>query len=202
MLTDMQQELLDSFSEVGAIGQDLAEKINAWNGANMDEDNPICVIGQEMSGDTVVSCYTENGIEESVVCKMLEDIGYSASEESDDTVVYDIEVKKSKDVSDWLNDFLVKCIEVSERYPSFVGAIELLAGNSLRKEEVRIVIPSNVDIRKLPSRDIRKAVFMNFLKDVREVAQKYSMIDEAFCFCASKNEFLVMLHPYRAKKQP
>ena len=64
------------------------------------------------------------------------------------------------------------------------------------------MIPSNVDIRKLPSRDIRKSVFMNFLKDVREVAQKYSMIDEAFCFCASKNEFLVMLHPYRAKKQP
>lgn len=62
------------------------------------------------------------------------------------------------------------------------------------------MIPSNVDIRKLPARDIRKSVFMDFLKNLRVEAAHYSMIDEAFCFCSKKNEFLVLLHPYKNKK--
>jgi hypothetical protein len=95
----------------------------------------------------------------------------------------------------------VRCIAVSDRYPKFVKGIELLAGNTIRKEEVRIVIPSNVDVRKLPARDIRKAVFMNFLREIREEARPYSMVDEAFCFCARKMEFWVMLRPLVANAE-
>ena len=109
-------------------------------------------------------------------------------------------IKKNKDVSEWLNEFLLKCMDIAERYPNLVGDVGLRAGNSQRKEEVRISIPSDVDIRKMSSRDNRKMAFMNFLKDIREEAHKYSMIDEAFCFCAQKREFLVLLHPYNNSK--
>lgn len=200
MLSKTDEELLESFSEVRVIGEDLADQINAWNEVHLDEGNSVSTITQDMSGDTVVSCYTENGEEEEVVCNMLKGIGYSEPEDSDDSVVNEIDIKKGNDVSDWLNEFLVKCIEVSTKYPDFVKEIQLLEGNSQRKEEVRIVIPSNVDIRKLPARDIRKSVFMDFLKNLRVEAAHYSMIDEAFCFCSKKNEFLVLLHPYKNKK--
>lgn len=200
MLSDAEQELLGAFSEVRVIGQDMADRINTWNEANLDEDNTVSVITQDMSGDTVISSYTEHGEEESTIVKMLISIGYSETEESDDTVVKETEIKKNKDISDWLNEFLLKCMEVAEKYPNLIGAIELLAGNSQRKEGVRISIPSDVDIRKLPSKDNRKMAFMSFLKDIREESRKYSMIDEAFCFCSKKNEFLVVLHPYKNGK--
>ena len=196
MLSDSQQELIEAFSEVRVVGQEFADKANVWNDTNLDEDNHVCRITQDMSGDTVVACYTEDGIEEDTVCQMLDAVGFTAPEESDDAVIPEEEIKQGRNISEGLNEFLVKSIAISEKYAPFIKDIELQEGNHLRREEVRIVIPAEKDIRKLPAQDPCKSKFMHFLQDIREIASQYSMTDEAFCFCRNKNEFYIILHPY------
>ena len=192
-LSDSQIELIDSFSEVRAIGLEIAEKINSWNESNLDIDKSFGVITQDMSGDSIVLNYTEHGFDEEDVYNMLKGIGFSIQEDSDDAV--EVDVKKPKDINERLNEFLLRCIEVSNTYPYFVKENELLPGNHARKDEVRIVISSESDFRKLPSQNARKILFMHFLKDIREVSSQFSMLDEAMCFCNSKNEFWIVLKP-------
>ena len=192
-LSDSQMELIDSFSEVRAIGLEIAEKINSWNESNLDIDKSFGVITQDMSGDSIVLNYTEHGFDEEDVYNMLKGIGFSIQEDSDDAV--EVDVKKPKDINERLNEFLLRCSEVSNTYPYFVKEIELLPGNHARKDEVRIVISSEIDFRKLPSQNARKILFMHFLKDIREVSSHFSMLDEAMCFCNSKNEFWIVLKP-------
>ena len=199
MLSDKQLELLENFSELRSIGQEIADSINAWNEANIDEDKCPEAMTQDMSGDAVVVSYTEKGFDDSDVVKMLKGIDFILPEESDDTVESDI--KKSKDVDEYLNDFLIQCIEISNFYPYFVKNIELQSGNSQRKEEVRIIIPTDTDFRKLPHSNARKIMFMHFLKDIREKAAQYSMLDEALCFCSNRQEFLLIFKPL-AKQNP
>ena len=193
MLSDEQLELLENFSELRSIGQELADGINAWNEANLDEDKSLGLMTQDMSGDAVVVSYTENGFEDSDVVKMLTDIDFKVTDESDDAV--DSGIKKPKDVDEHLNGFLIQCIETSRKYPYFVKTIEMQPGDSQHKEEVRIVIPTDTDFRKLSHKDARKIMFMHFLKDIREKAAQFSMLDEALWFCSSKQEFVLILKP-------
>ena len=193
MLSDKQLELLENFSELRSIGQELADRINNWNESNLDEYKSLEPMTQDMSGDAVVVVYTENGYDDSDVAKMLQEIEFTLQEESDDTMEGDS--TPPKDVDEHLNNFLLHCIEVSNAYPYFIKNIELQSGNSQRKEEVRIIIPTDTDFRKLPHSNARKIMFMHFLKDIREKAAQYSMLDEALCFCSSKQEFLLIFKP-------
>lgn len=198
MLSNDEQETIDAFVELRSIGQELADRISEWNEDNIDEANSLIPITSEMSGDAVVLNYTEHAIGEDIVIKMLSDIGFSPVEESDDTLEAD--VKKSNDVAEWLNEFIYRCIEVSQSYPNLVKAIALQPGNNQRKDEVRIVIPTDVDLRKLSCKDARKIMFMHFLKDIRAHAAKYSMLDEAFCFNAMNKDFTMILRPLSRAK--
>ena len=193
MPSNPNQDLLDGFAEMPFVGQELAAKITAWNEANLDEENRLAKILPDMSGEEVVIKYTENGFEEKEVTRMLHDVGYTLQEESDDTIVP--EPPKGNEVDEHLNAFLSECVEVAQAFPCFVKGISLQEGTSERKEEVRIVIPSNEDLRKLPSTNARKILFMHFLKNIREKAVHHSMIDEAFCFSQSRREFMIILKP-------
>ena len=198
MRSNDQQELLEAFSELRSVGQELADKINEWNEINIDEDNSVDSVIQDMSGESVMILYTERGYPEKVIVKMLRAIGFVANEESDDTVEPDCPAVK--DVDEYLNNFLMECIEVANAYPYFVKKIELQPGNEQRKVEIRIIIPNDTDFRKLPYTNARKIMFMHFLKDIRERAQKYSMLDEALCFCEARKEFLLILKPLSRQK--
>ena len=61
MQYDGKQELVEAFSEVKVIGLDLATRFNEWNENNLDDGKSIEPITQDMSGDSVVMLYTENG---------------------------------------------------------------------------------------------------------------------------------------------
>ena len=184
MLSKEQTELIEAFSEQRAIGQDLAAKFNDWNENNLDDDKTIDPITQDMSGDSVVMQYTENGFTEEEVAQIISNVGFSVPEESDDTI--EVDEKTIKSVDERLSDFLSNCIATSNSYPYFVRKIELQSGCETDKEEVRIILPADIDFRKLPYTDAKKVMFMHFLKDIREVEKKYSMIDETMCFCARK----------------
>ena len=199
MPSNPNQDFLDGFAETPSIGQELADKINAWNEANYDEDKCLEKILSNMSGEEVIIKYTENGLDEKEVIRMLHDVGYSLQEDSDDTIAP--EPNSSNDIDEHLNTFLFECIEVANSYPSFVKGISLREGTAERKEEVRIVIPSNEDLRKLSATNARKIMFMHFLKDIREKAAHHSMIDEAFCFSQTRQEFLIILKPLAQPKR-
>ena len=198
MLSEEQLELIENFSELRSIGQELADRITLWNDTHLDEENCPENITQDMSGDAIAVLYTEKGFDDSDIVKMLQDIEFRIIEESDDTLETDI--KTNYDVDESLNSFLMQCIEVSNAYPCFVKKIELQPGNPQRKEEVRIIIPSDSDFRKLSHTDAKKIMFMHFLKDIREKATKYSMLDEAMCFCSRRQEFLIVLKPLAMQK--
>ena len=199
MSSNSDQELLDGFVELRSVGQEMADKINAWNEANLDEEKCLEQTTSNMSGEEVVITYTENGYAEKDVVRMLRDIGFTLAEDSDDTM--ETEPKKGNDVDEHLNTFLQECIEVAHSYPYFVKGIALQEGNSQRKEEVRIVIPATEDLRKLPSTNAKKIMFMHFLKDIREKAVHHSMIDEAFCICLKRQEFIFILKPLAMPKR-
>jgi hypothetical protein len=99
-----------------------------------------------------------------------------------------------------LSDFLSDCIATVNAYPYFVKGIELQQGCEQRREEVRIVLPSDIDFRTLPHSNAKKIMFMHFLKDIREVEQKHAMIDESMCFCANKKEFWLIIKSLAKKK--
>lgn len=191
MLSEEQQELLDAFSEIRTIGGELAEKINEWNENNIEEEKDFPVIQPEMSGDSVIILYTENGVEESEIIKMLISVGFSISTEAEDKIGDDD--KNCREINEYLNEFLSKCIETAQLYPYFIKEIKIHPGNTERKDEVRIIIPSNADFRKLPHTDARKIMFMHFLKDIREQSIIYSMMDESLCFCSHNSEFIIIL---------
>lgn len=199
MQYEEQQELLEAFSELRAIGQDLAAKFNDWNENNLDDDKSIAPIMQDMSGDSVVMQYTENGFTEGDVAQIIASVGFSVPEESDDTI--GIEEKTIKSVDEHLSDFLSDCIAIANSYPYFVKDIELQSGCEKDKDEVRIILPSDNDFRKLPHINAKKVMFMHFLKDIREVERKHSMIDESMCFCAHKQEFWIIIRSLTRKRK-
>ena len=193
MQSNREQDLLEAFAELRAIGQDIADKLNSWNDNHLDEDKVFPDVIQEMSGDSIIVAYTEIGFSEDDIVHMLDSIGFCSQEDSDDEV--EDCIRNPNDVDEKMNSFLEQCIEVSNSYPYFVKAIEFNAGTHQTKDEVKIVIPSDVDIRKLPCTNARKIMFMHFLKDIREKAAHFSMIDEALCFCLKKQEFWILLRP-------
>ena len=115
-------------------------------------------------------------------------------EESDDTIEDD--EKPIHSVDEHLSSFLADCISASHSYPCFVKEIELQSGCEQNTAAVRIVLPSEVDFRKLPHTNAQKVMFMHFLKDIREVEKKHLMIDESMCFCSHKKEFWIILKSF------
>lgn len=199
MLSKEQTELIESFSEIAAIGQDFAAKFTEWNENNLDGGDGIAItITPDMSGESVIMSYTENGFSDEKVSQILSTVGYIVSEESDDTIGGDDNLVKS--VDEHLSDFLSDCIEVVHAYPYFAKGIELKSGCEHRQEEIRITLPTDSDFRKLPHTNAKKIMFMHFLKDIREVEQKHSMIDESMCFCTNKKEFWIIIKSLAKKK--
>lgn len=198
MQSDEQQELVEAFSELRSIGHDFADKFNEWNESNLDDDKDMEPITQDMSGDSVILHYTEIGYSEDKIAQIIKKTGFSIPEESDDMI--GIEVATIQSVDEHLNDFLSECIETANVYPYFVKEIKLQSGCEGKKEEVRIIIPTDADFRKLPHNNARKIMFMHFLKDIRDVEIKYSMIDESLCYCANKQEFWIIIKSLPRKK--
>lgn len=190
-------DLIEAFSEVKMIGRELAEKINEWNENELDDANVIGDITPDASGDAVVLRYTEHNYNESIVGRMLRNIGFTWQEDLDDRM--ESELHEINNIGENVNNFLEQCIAVSNAYPYFVKKIELQSGNAQRREEVRIIIPSDSDFRKMSSTQARKVLFMHFLKDIREQSTRFDMIDETLCFCPNRKEFLIVFRPLPKK---
>ena len=171
----------------------MATKINEWNENVLDDDNFISTITQDMSGDSVLMMYTENGFEEDTISRMLTDIGFSVQEDTDDII--DTETPGNVAIDERLNAFLADCVEVSHAYPYFVKRIDFNPANQQSQLEIRIVLPANTDFRKLPHSDANKIMFMHFLKDLREKEKKFSMSDETLWFCGKMKEFWIIIRP-------
>ena len=105
MLSEIQQERLEAFSELHSIGMEYADRINSWIENNVDDCKLSEPISQDMSGDAVLLYYLENGFEEKTLAKMLDDIGYEPEEDSDDDIICETDPRRIKNVSEWLNAF-------------------------------------------------------------------------------------------------
>ena len=132
------------------------------------------------------------------VATILHSIGFTAPEESDDTIIEDETFVKA--VDEHLSEFLAECISISNSYPYFVKNIDLKSGCEKNTEEVVIILPTDEDFRKLPHTNARKIMFMHFLKDIRAVEIRHSMIDEAMCYCANKKEFWIIIKSLARQK--
>lgn len=190
MLSEQQQELLEAFSEIRTIGQTLATNLNLWNENNIDEDSNVDAITQDMSGDTVIVLYTENGFTEEEIFQIITSVGFSIPEESDDTI--EIEECSGKTIDERESGFLTKCIEVSHKYSGFVKNVELHTGGEKEKDSVRIVLAADSDLRKMPHTSKTKSTFMHFLQDIREVEKEFSMREENMCYCKNNQEFVIL----------
>lgn len=192
------EDFLEEFGEIDAIGTDLAEKLSAWNKDNLDEENEMSEITPGMSGDEIISFYSDCGFEDKEIREILIKAGYSPDEDSGtDTIIDDS--RQTDIVSERVNAFLVKSIEMSEDFPAFVQDVKVSGGGQVRHEEVRIIIKSDVDIRKLPSTDVKKQTLLAFLKRLREIERETYVSDEALFFCRDKGEFVISVKQYNPK---
>lgn len=201
MLSDDDQDFLDDFSEVSVIGQGLADKFNEWNEGNFEETKADDNILSDMSGDTVILYYKDKGFEDEEIFKLLKSVGYSPIEDSDDAVPSEIDKKKPPEVGERLNAFLEQCIDISESFAGLVKNVELQEGNSQSQEEVRIVIPSNIDIRKMPSNSEPKIEFMKYLQKIRSIAAQYYMTDEMIFFSSRAKEMWLIFRTFGKQKK-
>lgn len=192
------RELLDAFCEVEMIGSELADSITKWAQDNLSDDElaDLPSITQDLSGESAASRFTEIGVPEPVVASMLLDLGFSPESESDDRIESPFEVKRPKVVSERLNAFLAKCVEVSAPLLGFVKEVEVKTLEDGSREEVRIVLNAASDLRRLPPASPDKQKFMEYLRDLRSHASRFSMIDEAFCFNPRTSEFIISLKHY------
>ena len=195
MESEIQRNLAEAFAEVPEIGREYASKSVAWIEANIDENDFKESIVPEISGDTLMMLCSENGVEEKDILRMIEAIGFTIPEESDDEIISETLDKNRREVDEWLNNFLGECIEIVRKYDSFEARIDFQEGSPQRKAQVRIILASSVDIRLLSSYDMRKMKFLALLRDLRVIEKQYGMTDEAFVFSQSKGEFWIVLHP-------
>ena len=191
MQSNEPQELLEAFSEQRPIGPDIATAINNWVANNMELDMPEDSFSADSSGDSVIMVLTDNGCSDKDLYKMLRSIGYTDSEDSDETDMG--EEPSGNNVDERMSECLLHIIEVTNSYPCFVKNIELSPQCTATHKEVKLIFPTEMDFRRMNSRDAHKIMFMHCLKDIREVAARYSMTDEAMCFCASRKEFWLIL---------
>lgn len=198
-LADTERARLESFYDVEMIGPDIADRISKWAQESLTDDElaDLNTITPDMSGESAASAFTEIGVEESAVAIMLRDVGYEPDEESDDQIL-PLDVKRPKVVSERLNAFLSRCVESSAPYRDLVKEIEVKSLEDGGREEVRIVLFADTDLRRLPSSSPEKRKFMEYLQSLRSFASRFSMIDEAFCFSPSRKEFIISLKYYGA----
>lgn len=191
MLSNEQQNIVDAFSEVAEVGKKIADNINLWNEANLDEDFEIEEIKPEMSGEYVLSVYKENCVQEEVVAKVIYESGFEI--ENDDSDEIEEDTIKISSVDERMNMFLEEVLDISAEYKKFSINIQLAPCNSGRDEEVLILIKSTDDFRKLPFSDERKTLFMEYLKKVREKEEMFGMTDETIFFNRKKKEMNIIV---------
>lgn len=191
-------ELLESFCEVEPIGTDYAESIARWAQDNLSEDEleEFSSITPDMSGESAASCFTELGISDESIVQMLRDVGYSMDVDSDDSFDMSFDVKRPPLVSERLNEFLAECVNFSKQSPDLVKEVEVKGKEDGGREEVRVVLFAPEDLRYLSFSSPLKLSFMEYLHGLRSIAQRYSMLDEAFFFDKKKSEFVIALKHY------
>lgn len=191
-------ELLESFLEVEPIGPDLSNSIVRWAQDNLSEDEleDFATITPDMSGESAASCFTELGVSDESIVRMLRDIEYVPDIDSDDSFDLSFDIKRPPLVSERLNDFLAECVDFSKRSPDLVKEVEVKGKEDGGREEVRVVLFAQEDLRYLSFSSPLKLTFMEYLHGLRAIAQRYSMLDEAFFFNKKKSEFVISLKHY------
>lgn len=191
-------ELLESFLEVEPIGPDLSNSIVRWAQDNLSEDEleDFSTVTPDMSGESAASCFTELGVSDESIVRMLRDIGYVPDIDSDDSFDLSFDIKRPPLVSERLNAFLAECVDFSKRSPDLVKEVEVKGKEDGRREEVRVVLFAQEDLRYLSFSSPLKLTFMEYLHGLRAIAQRYSMLDEAFFFNKKKSEFVISLKHY------
>lgn len=191
-------ELVESFCEVEPIGPEFADSITRWAQDNLSEDEleEFSTVSPDMSGESAASCFSELGVSDECIAMMLREIGYSPDIDSDDSFDLSFDVKRPPLVSERLNDFLAECVDFSKRSPDLVKEVEVKGKEDGGREEVRVVLFAQEDLRYLSFSSPLKLTFMEYLHGLRAIAQRYSMLDEAFFFNKKKSEFVISLKHY------
>lgn len=199
MQSDRDQEYLEAFCEIEAVGSELAAKMNEWNAENLDGEDGNWGITPDMSGDSVVSNYTEYGVSEKEVVRMLQAIGFNIEDIPEDCGNDEKNelLKRSNCISETVCEFIEEAIPVTKEDPAFDVSIEAQGLALDSREEVRLELKADTDYRKLPSSDVNRQRLLKFLQNIRKLEQKFSMTDEAIYYCKEKRRLVVSIRPYK-----
>ena len=199
MQSDRDQEYLEAFCEIEAVGSELAAKMNEWNAENLDGEDGNWGITPDMSGDSVVSNYTEYGVSEKEVIRMLQAIGFNIEDIPEDCGNDEKNelLKRSNCISETVCEFIEQAIPVTKEDPAFDVSIEVQGLALDSREEVRLELKADTDYRKLPSSDVNRQRLLKFLQNIRRLEQRFSMTDEAIYYCKEKRRLVVSIRPYK-----